>query len=89
MKKVLNILVMPCWFGSVPFSVGKLVFEADVLAEESALRVRLLLLVVVGAAGLESDWSLDLEHCLYHHQHHYHMPTQFFFETIQHIFSRR
>ena len=75
MKKVLNILVMPsCLLGSVPFSVvGKLVFEADVLeAEESALRVGLLLLVDVGAGGVESVWSLDLEHCLYQHQHHHH-----------------
>ena len=87
MKKVLNILVMPCWFGSVPFSVGKLVFEADVLAEESALRVRLLLLVVVGAAGLESDWSLDLEHFLYQHQHHYHDPPTQLMRQSQHLFS--
>ena len=66
LKKVLNILVMPCWFGSVPFSaVGKLVFEADVLVE-SARGVVLLLVVV----GVESDWSLDLEYCLYRRQQH-------------------
>ena len=69
LKKVLNMLVMPCWFGSVPFSelvaVGKLVFEAEVLVE-SARGV----FVVIGA-GVERDWSLDLEHCLYQHR-----PTQ-------------
>ena len=69
LKKVLNMLVMPCWFGSVPFSelvaVGKLVFEAEVLVE-SARGV----FVVIGA-GAERDWSLDLEHCLYQHR-----PTQ-------------
>ena len=69
MKKVLNILVMPCWFGSVPFSVGKLVFEADVLEVESGARE-----VAVVVVGLESDWSLDLEHCLYQPQHHYDYP---------------
>ena len=69
LKKVLNMLVMPCWFGSVPFSelvaVGKLVFEAEVLVE-SARGV----FVVIGA-GVERDWSLDLEHCLYQQR-----PTQ-------------
>ena len=66
LKKVLNILVMPCWFGSAPFSVvvGKLVFEADVLVESA----RGVVLVVV---GVDSDWSLDLEYCLYQRQYHF------------------
>ena len=78
LKKVLNILVMPCWFGSVPFSVvvGKLVFEADVLVESA----RGVVLVVV---GVESDWSLDLEYCLYQRQHH-NYPQFLVFETTQH-----
>ena len=67
LKKVLNILVMPCWFGSVPFSVvvGKLVFEADVLVESAR---GVVVLVVV---GVDSDWSLDLEYCLYQRQYHF------------------
>ena len=54
--------------------VGKLVFEADVLVESA----RGVVLVVV---GVDSDWSLDLEYCLY--QHHYY-PQFLVFETTQH-----
>ena len=57
--------------------MGKLEFEADVLVESAR---GVVLLVVV---GVESDWSLDLEYCLYRRQHHYYPPF-LVFETIQH-----
>ena len=44
-------------------------FEADVLEVESGAKE-----VAVVVVGLESDWSLDLEHCLYQPQHHYDYP---------------